>query len=189
VRVKVSFSLRVRLFSGHEWPPTVPEPPLSSAPEIVHQEAGTRSSLFKDNSGLHRAQQSLHTKKQKAKAIKDLADSSSGRNSANAAEVSLTSVTLHFRTYDSETRRSSLPQSSIPALQEQVSWLASSSADLSQPLRKIVVKVHDFLVSYSPLGAKPKKILGDRSSLIPLPHPHRVLEELSETNREQQATP
>lgn len=163
--MKVSFSLRIRLFSGTEWPPSALEPPPStSQPETAPQEHGHggRGTLFKDSSG-HKAPKGLLAKKAK-KAIK-FRDSASGRNSANATEISLTSVTLHFRTYHPEARRSHLtPQSSIPALQAQVCRklsLSLISVSLSQPLRKIVIKVHDFLVSYSALGAKPKKILGD----------------------------
>jgi hypothetical protein len=125
VRVKVSFSLRVRLFSGSEWP-LVPAPPSStslaplseSAPQGGHTQQ--RSALFKDSSG-HRIHKNLAAPKA-PKTIKFQSSPGSGRTSASATEISLVNLTLHFRTYDSDLKKRSshLPQSSIPALKEQV---------------------------------------------------------------------
>jgi hypothetical protein len=44
-----------------------------------------------------------------------------------------------------------------------------------------VVKVHDFLISFSPIGAKAKKILGEAGSLSCVSDLRRLLEELPET--------
>lgn len=119
VRVKVSFSLRLRLFSGEEWPSiTQPTPTL---PLTKSSEEPQRSSLFKDSSS-HRIHKNLLKSSKAPKAIQnDPSTRHSGRNSANSTEISLTNITLHFRTYDSELRRrNTMPQSSIPALKEQV---------------------------------------------------------------------
>lgn len=119
----MAFSLRVRFFSGEEWPSvqsvTVVPTVASTSPQGTQ-----RSTLFKDTSS-HRIHKNLVAASKPPKAVKFSPTSQSGRNFANSTEISLTNITVHFRTYDSELkRRNNLPQSSIPALKEQVSLLS-----------------------------------------------------------------